>query len=304
MINRRQFLRQFSHISAGIALAPTYWPILGSDETVKITILHTNDTHSRIDPFPRDAGKLAGKGGVAARSAFINRIRSEEKHLILLDSGDIWQGTPYFNAYEGRLEFKLMSQMRYDAATLGNHDFDLGLDGLKKQRSHAKFPFVCTNYDFSDTQLAGLSRKYEIIEKEGVRIGILGLGIELDGLVPYANFRGLQILNPLTEANNWAKKLKREKNCDWVIVLSHLGYEYASDKVSDRKIARDSEHIDLILGGHTHTFLDGIQTVANKKGKAVAINQVGFGGAMVGRIDLWFDKKRKKTYPICQNCWV
>lgn len=304
MTHRREFLRQFSQISAGLALAPGYWPILRTGETEKITILHTNDMHSRIDPFPKGAGKLAGKGGAAARSAFIERVRSEEKHVILLDSGDIWQGTPYFNAYEGRLEFELMSQMRYDAATLGNHDFDLGLDGLKKQRAYARFPFICTNYDFSDTQLAGLCQKYEIITKGRIRIGIIGLGIDLAGLVPHENFRGLQIFDPVIEANRWAKKLKREKNCDWVIALSHLGYEYASDKISDRKLARKSEDIDLILGGHTHTFLDGIQTIVNKKGKAVAINQVGFGGAMVGRIDLWFNKKRKKTHPVCQNCWV
>ncbi len=303
-MNRRHFIKNLSAVSAATAFVPGYWPFTTDDQTVKITILHTNDTHSRIDPFPADAGKLAGKGGAAARSAYINAVRSREKHTLLLDAGDIWQGTPYFNTYKGRLEFDLMSKMKYDAATLGNHDFDLGLDGLQNQWDRAHFPFICTNYDFSETAMADMTNKYHVIEKGGIRFGILGLGIQLDGLVPPELHSGVKYLDPVEAANSMAKKLKREMNCDWIIVLSHLGYQYASDKISDRKLAKQSENVDLIIGGHTHTFLEGIQTVQNKSGKKVAINQVGFGGAMIGHIDLWFDRDRKKTFPDCQNCWV
>jgi len=304
MMNRRNFIKNLSTASAAYAFFPGFSSLAPYGERVKITILHTNDTHSRIDPFPADAGKLAGKGGAAARSAYINSVRSREKHTLLLDAGDIWQGTPYFNTYKGRLEFDLMSKMKYDAATLGNHDFDLGLEGLQNQWKRAHFPFICTNYDFSDTPLAGMTKKYHIVEKGGIRFGLLGLGIQLEGLVPPDLYGDVKYLDPVIAANSMAKKLKREMDCDWIIALSHLGYHYASDKISDRRLAQQSENIDLIIGGHTHTFLEKIQTVLNKNGKKVAINQVGFGGAMIGHIDLWFDRDRKKTYPDCQNCWV
>jgi len=304
ILKRRKFLNHLGAISAGYAFGGGYFPRNLAEDTIKITVLHTNDTHSRIDPFPDHAGKLAGKGGAAARSAYINKVRSKENHVLLLDAGDIWQGTPYFNEYQGQLEFDLMSKMKYDAATLGNHDFDLGIDGLIKQWQHAHFPFVCSNYDFSDTALTGLTQDYFVIEKSGIRIGVVGLGIQLEGLVPAKLFSGLKYLDPIETANKMAKKLKRDMNCDFIIALSHLGYQYKSKKVSDRKLARHSENLDLIIGGHTHTFLNGIQTVKNKNGEKVAINQVGYGGAMIGHIELWFDAKKKKRSKVCQNCWV
>jgi len=303
-MDRRYFLKKAGAASASLAIGAGLWPFQPDAKSVKITLLHTNDTHSRIDPFPADAGNLAGKGGAAARANYIRSVRSREKHTLLLDAGDIWQGTPYFNTYKGRLEFELMSKMKYDAATLGNHDFDLGIEGLLKQWKFAQFPFVCTNYDFSDTGLRGLLKKYLVLERGGIRFGILGLGIQLKGLVPDDLYKGVRYLDPLAEANKMAKKLKRKLNCDFIIALSHLGYRYQSDKISDRKLAKDSEYIDLILGGHTHTFLEGVQTVTNRKGYKVAINQVGFGGAMIGHIDLWFDALGKKRMPNCQNCWV
>jgi 5'-nucleotidase len=303
-MKRRKFLNHLGAISTGLVCGGSFLPKSFTEDTVKVTILHTNDTHSRIDPFPDYAGKLAGKGGAAARSAYIKAVRSNEEHVLLLDAGDIWQGTPYFNTYKGRLEFELMSKMKYDAATLGNHDFDLGIEGLKAQWDVADFPFICTNYDFSDTALEGLTQNYIIIKKSKIKIGILGVGIQLDGLVPDSLFSGLRYLDPVQQANHMARKLKRDMDCDFVITLSHLGYQYTSDKISDRKLARHSEYIDLIIGGHTHTFLDGIQVVKNKKGEDVAINQVGHGGAMIGHIDLWFDGNKKKRSKDCQNCWV
>ena len=275
------------------------------EEVVKITILHTNDVHSRIEPFPEGAGRLSGKGGAARRAAYINKVRAYEPNVLLLDAGDIWQGTPYFNVFEGRLEFELMSKMKYDAATLGNHDFDLGLDGLIEQWGKADFPFICSNYDFDKTPLQGKTQPYQIFTFNEVRIGVIGLGIELKGLVPDKLFGGTRYLDPVDRANYWSKYLKKEKDCDFVIALSHLGLSYENlSIISDEKLVPQTKYLDLVLGGHTHSFLPEPILVDNAKGNAVAINQVGYGGAMMGRIDLFFDKKSKKRSTSCQNCWL
>ena len=217
-------------------------------ELEKLTILHTNDVHSRIEPFPMDGGRYQGLGGAARRAALIRQIRAKEKQVLLLDSGDIFQGTPYFNFYGGELEFKLMSAMKYDAATIGNHDFDGGIEGLHRQLKYADFPFVSSNYDFSDTIMNGKTKEYQVFKKGWLTIGVFGLGIELKGLVPKSLYRETRYLDPLTQANKTARHLKKEEKCDFVICLSHLGNRYKDSQVSDWIIAENSEDIDLILG--------------------------------------------------------
>lgn len=295
MMNRRQFIQKVGITS--VLLSTSFLDVfaLGKSEKVKITILHTNDMHSRILPFPKGT-KYEGLGGMAKRASLIKKIRSEEKNVLLLDSGDIFQGTPFFNEFGGELELKLMSEMGYDASTLGNHDFDAGIDGLIKQLPNAKFPFLNVNYSFENTALDGKIDQYKIIEKENVRIGIFGVGVALEGLVPDKLCKGIVYNPPIEIANAIAKKLKEEMNCHFVICLSHLGYEYASDKVSDITLAKNSENIDLILGGHTHTFLDEPVTINNLNNQGVTINQVGWAGIQLGRLDIYFDKeKNKKT---------
>ena len=293
--NRRKFITQMGLAGGALALSSIPADLIASSGLTKITILHTNDTHSRIDPFPVSDPKFGGMGGVARRMQLINKIRSEEKNVLLFDSGDIFQGTPYFNYYGGELEIKLMSVMKYDAATMGNHDFDAGIDGFNKQLSHATFPFLCSNYDFSKTVLAGKTQSYKIIEKENIRIGIFGLGIELQGLVDEKCFEKTIHKNPLDTANLIAKNLKENEKCDIIICLSHLGYRYeGSKKVSDVVLAEQTVNIDLILGGHTHTFLDEPVAYKNLKGNKVLVAQSGFGGIRLGRIDFLIEKKSGK----------
>ncbi len=290
-MNRRGFIEKSLVTSAVLGAGSFPFQALAGD-TMKLTILHTNDTHSRVEPFPSDS-KYPNMGGVAKRSALIKKIRSEEKNVLLLDAGDIFQGTPYFNYYGGMLEMELMSKLGYDAATIGNHDFDGGLDGLNKQLPYATFPLLSSNYDFTGTALEGKTKPFAIFEKEKIKTGVFGLGIELEGLVPPKLYGKTKYLDPIKAANAVAKQLKREHDCDFVICLSHLGYKYDTSKVSDIVLAENSEHIDLILGGHTHTFFDAPVIKRNKKNQPVAINQVGWGGVMLGRIDVVFDQTKK-----------
>jgi 5'-nucleotidase len=252
----------------------------------KLVILHTNDTHSQIDPFPANHSKYPNKGGVARRAQLIDDIRAQEEHVLLLDSGDIFQGTPYFNLFHGELEMKLMSAMNYDAATMGNHDFDIGLDGFLKAKQFAKFPFLCANYDFSRTVLKDQTQAYKIFHKAGLKIGVFGLGIQLEGLVSADNYGATIYLNPIETANHTAQELHL-KGCDFIICLSHLGYSYPDEKKpSDIRLASESEHIDLILGGHTHTFMEAPSVHRNKGNKDTLIHQVGFAGLFLGKIEV------------------
>lgn len=272
--------------------------------TYKLTILHTNDVHSRIDPFPMDGGRFQGLGGASRRAALIKKIRNEEEHVLLLDAGDIFQGTPYFNYFSGELEFKLMSEMGYDAATIGNHDFDAGIDGLYKQLPHSNFPLVICNYDFKDTVMAGKVHPYRIFHKGPIKIGVTGVGIELDGLVPKNLYKETVYNEPISKVNEIARLLKQDEKCDLVICLSHLGFRYRSEKVSDIVLAENSENIDLIIGGHTHTFLDQPEVLKNRQGKPVMVNQVGWAGIALGRLDIFFEKNKKQKCVNCKNHWV
>lgn len=298
MLNRRKFLQQ-SALGAGSMLAANMLPnqlmAAAHSNSVKLTILHTNDVHSRLDPFPMDGSKTAGLGGVAARAELIKKIRSEEEHVILLDAGDIFQGTPYFNLYKGEPEMKAMTMMGYDAATMGNHDFDAGLENFATQLQHAQFPILLCNYNFSNTAMESKSIPYKIFDKGPLKIGVTGVGIEMKGLVPDHLFGTTQYLDPVQKASETAHYLKKNEKCDYVICLSHLGYKYSDNKVSDQVLAKQSEHIDFIIGGHTHTFMDAPETVINNRGDEVIINQVGWAGIVLGRIDIEFSKGKKKN---------
>lgn len=294
MINRRKFIKAGGIVAAAAALSIDSLDALASAEVKKLTILHTNDVHSRIEPFPMDGSRNQGLGGVARRSALIKKIRSEQKNVLLLDAGDIFQGTPYFNLYGGELEIKLMSEMGYDAATMGNHDFDNGVEGFYKQLPHANFPILVSNYDFSDTIMNKSTQSYKIFNKGGLKIGVFGIGIELAGLVGEKNYAGTIYQDPVKKANEVASLLKNDLKCDLIICLSHLGYKYSDNKVSDQTLAKNNDHIDLIIGGHTHTFLQQPQDVKNRAGNITTINQVGFAGINLGRIDYYFEAYRGK----------
>ena len=286
MSNRRSFIRQSGLGILGLSLAPQLSFAKRGD--VKITILHTNDMHSHIQPFT--SGRNKGLGGMAQRAGLINSIREKEDHVLLLDAGDIFQGTPYFNFYGGELEFKLMSKMKYDAVTLGNHDFDNGLEGFAKQLPHANFPFLIANYDFSDTILKDKFKAYKVFNKGGIKVGVFGIGIELDGLVPKKLFGNTVYLDPIKKANHYASLLRNKENCDLVICLSHLGFKYENEKVSDMLLATQSHDIDLIIGGHTHTFLKKPVRMLNLDKKEVIINQVGWAGINLGKVDFHFSQ--------------
>lgn len=292
MLSRRNFLKTTS-IGSGLLLAGSF-PLdaLASEKETRLTILHTNDVHSRLDPFPMDGSRFQGLGGVAARAALIGKIRKESEHVLLLDAGDIFQGTPYFNIYKGEPEIKAMSMMGYDAVTMGNHDFDAGVEGFARQLPHATFQVLTANYDFSDTVLEGKTQPYTIFKKGGLKIGVFGLGIELSGLVPPDAFGKTQYRDPLPVAQALSEQLKKKKGCDMVICLSHLGYRYDSNKISDCVLAKETEHIDLIIGGHTHTFLDQPTLIKNKSGKDVIVNQMGWAGVRLGKLDFVFDSKK------------
>ncbi len=296
-LTRKEFIKKTA-LATGLAsvgsLPLDSFATLTTNDIV-LTVLHTNDVHSRLDPFPMDGSKYQGMGGVVHREKIIRSIRANNKHVLLLDCGDIFQGTPYFNMYKGEPEMKIMSMLKYDAGTLGNHDFDNGIDGLYEQLAHADFPIVNCNYDFSNTILADKIPPYTIVRKGKLKIGILGVGIELKGLVPDTLCNGIVYNNPIPIANKLAYYLKYKKKCDYVICLSHLGYEYKEEKLSDKTFAPLTENIDMILGGHTHTFMEKPETVKNKKQEDVIIHQVGWAGIMLGKIDIFFNNKTAIT---------
>ena len=294
-MKRRKFIKQSS---AGLALASLGSVALQACETSQkhITILHTNDTHSQIEPFAVDHHKYSNKGGVARRASLIEKIRKQNSNTLLLDAGDIFQGTPYFNYFGGEIEFKLMSLLKYDAATLGNHDFDNSIEGFYKQLPNANFDFVCANYDFKNTVLDTQVKPYKIFFKGGIKIGVFGLGIELQGLVSPSLYKETKYLNPIEITQDISKELKEDQNCDLIICLSHLGYRYRNpQRISDVKLASATRNIDLIIGGHTHTFLSEPTLVKNLDDKKVLINQVGAYGVNLGRVDFYFDEKNQKT---------
>ncbi len=284
---RRQFIQTLAAGAAGAYLAPL--KALAADE-VRLVILHTNDTHSRIDPFPMDGGRNAGMGGIARRATLIKQIREEEPNVLLLDSGDIFQGTPYFNFFEGEIEFKAMTAMGYDASTLGNHDFDNGINGLVRMLPHAAFPFVSANYAIAPgSPLAGRVMPHLIKQVGPIKVGIFGLGIDFDRLVIAGLHEGVSYSDPILVARQQEEAL-RQQGCHLVICLSHLGYRYREDRPSDTALAAEVPGIDLILGGHTHTFLDAPDVHTHSDGRFTIVNQVGWAGIRLGRIEMVFTR--------------
>ena len=288
MKSRREFIKRATFGTAALSILPSK-AFSNSKELKQLTVLHTNDMHSHIHPFT--SGRNKGVGGMAQRATIIKQIREEGNQVLLLDAGDIFQGTPYFNVYGGELEFKLMSEMKYDASTIGNHDFDNGLDGLVKQLPHASFPFIVSNYDFSDTEMEGNYLKYKVFNKGGIKVGVFGIGIELEGLVSKNMYGNTFYQNPIEKSNYYADLLKNSLECDLVICLSHLGFKYNTKKMSDKLLASQTKNIDLIIGGHTHTFLNKPVIVENLESENVQIAQVGYAGINIGRIDYFFNRK-------------
>ncbi|MCE5330921.1 MAG: metallophosphoesterase [Bacteroidales bacterium] len=260
-------------------------------EKVRLVILHTNDTHSQVEPTEKSTLKTADMGGYARRMGVIQKIRSEEKNVLLLDAGDFSQGTPYFNFYNGRIEIDAINRMKYDAGTLGNHEFDNGIDTLSVILAKAKFPFISSNYDVSKTPIEKFIRPYLILKKAGLKIGIMALNIEPKSLIIESNYRGLIYNNPVEKAKEMSAFLKNNKKCNFVICLSHLGSDSTSVAVNDFDIAHETKYIDIIIGGHSHTLLENTKT-NNAAGKPVVIAQMGKSGLYLGRIDLELEKKK------------
>lgn len=294
---RRKFLKNSVYGSLALGSALNNYSC-DSENFKKITILHTNDIHSHIEPFSKDHSEFPNRGGFERRSTILNSIRSKNPNTLLLDAGDIFQGTPYFNFYNGELEFKLMSLLKYDAVTIGNHDFDNGITGLNEQMPNASFDFLISNYDFKNTVLDGKTSDYKIYTKSGIKIGVFGLGIELEGLVTKELYRETKYLDPIDIAQDVAKKLKNEEKCDLIICLSHLGYKYDNlpNRVCDYNLAKKTKDIDLIIGGHTHTFMNEPIILKNQISKDVLVNQVGCFGLFLGQIDFYFDQNNQKYF--------
>lgn len=292
--SRRSFAKTALLGGAVLATGLPLWAYSRNEDVSHLCILHTNDTHSRIDPYPANDPNYPGMGGYARRAALVHRIRKEVENTLLLDAGDIFQGTPYYNVYGGEPELKLMTKMGYDAATMGNHEFDNGLDGFLEVLPHAGFPFITSNYDFSSTILHGKTKPYHVLHKGNLKIGIYGLGIELEGLVGKSLYGNTLYLDALKIASRIERLLKEDQGCDLIICLSHLGYEYNTSKVSDRVIAQNTKYTDIILGGHTHTLLDPPAEVENRAGRVVYIGQTGYAGVRLGRMDLFFNHEKKE----------
>ena len=296
-MKRRNFIKNSIYSSLLLSGSALNFNSCMDTKQKKITILHTNDVHSHIEPFNDNHAKFPNKGGVSRRSTIIESIRSSNPNTLLLDAGDIFQGTPYFNYYGGEIEFKLMSMLNYDAATIGNHDFDNGIEGLYAQLPNAKFQFISSNYDFKNTIMDSHAKPYMIFNKSDIKIGVFGLGIELKGLVNNNLYKETKYLDPIEMTQEMTKILKEKEKCDLIICLSHLGHYYKnnSKKISDVTLAKSTKNIDLIIGGHTHTFLDRPEIVTNIDQEKVIINQVGCFGLYLGQIDFYFDAMNNKT---------
>ncbi|MDD4489153.1 MAG: metallophosphoesterase [Paludibacter sp.] len=263
--------------------------LLFSQQNNKLVILHTNDTHSQLEPTAPDAVRSPDMGGYARRLGVINQIREQEPNVLLVDAGDFSQGTPYYNFFKGRVEVQGINRMAYDAVTLGNHEFDNGMDTLAAILKLAEFPLVSSNYDVSKSVIAEYVKPYLVVEKGGIRIGIIGLGAELKGLVMEEQYKGAKYLDPVETVKKYERLLKKQKKCNVIVCLSHLGSDSTSTKINDFQVAKQSKYVDVFIGGHSHTLLENVKT-NNAKGKSVLITQMGKSGLFLGRINLYLTK--------------
>ncbi len=264
--------------------------VFGQSEK-ELYIFHTNDTHSRIEPFALNYQDtlLAGKAGAVRRAAFIEECRKEHPDLLFFDCGDFSQGTPYYNMFKGEVEVKLMNEMGYDAGTIGNHEFDFGLDNMARLFRMANFPIVCANYDVRGTVLEGIVKEYVVLRRGGVKIGVFGLGAQLEGLVASENYGGIKYENPITAAQRVVATLRGKERCDVVICLSHLGWR--NGMYCDIELIKHTAGIDVVLGGHSHSYFEKPMFYQNTEGKSVPLQQMGKNGAFVGRMVLKLHKK-------------
>lgn len=293
-MNRRGFIRNGLAGIAGLSLGAAPFNLLAGSDFTTISIMHTNDLHCHIEPLSGGSGNVAGHGGLARISEMVKRVKAENPNTLLFDAGDIFQGTPYYNYFKGGLMLQLMSAVGYDAATMGNHEFDDGLEGIAESLHAAKFPFICSNYDFSNTMLADKFPRWKIFKRDGIKIGVYGLGIELKGLVANKNFGNTIYSDPLKTALEMEPFLKFEHKCDLVVCLSHLGLRYRGNKISDMVLAAETSLTDLVIGGHTHSFLEKPIIEKNKAGNQVVVNQAASYGRVLGKIDFVFERTKKK----------
>ena len=300
MTNRRVFIRKIMDLGVISLINPSL--LMANSNKEHLCILHTNDVHSHIEPFPQNHAKYPGMGGVAKRADLIARIRNKSQHTLLFDAGDMFQGTPYFNYYAGELEFKLMNAMKYDAATIGNHDFDNGIENLAKQTKNANFKLLCANYDFQNTAMKNLTKPFHVFTKGRFKVGVFGLGVELKGLVNKRMFGDTIYQDPISKGKEQISVLKNKYYCNLIICLSHLGLKYNSDKISDYILAKECPEIDIIIGGHTHTFLEKPIEFSHYGNKKTYISQVGWAGLKLGKIDVYLDDKINK--PIINHTYL
>jgi 5'-nucleotidase len=287
----RQIINKQMMKLIGLSLIILHLSSIGAAAQKQITILHTNDTHSTILPLNRNLADtmLADRGGYLRRMVLVNQERQVDPDLLLIDSGDFSQGSAYYSMFYGDVEIGLMNQMGYDAATIGNHEFDFGLDNMIRLFKMAKFPIVCSNYDFADTELANIVKPYIVLKRKGVKIGIFALCPPLEGLVFTKNYGPLRFLDPMEVTNKMVDVLKRQKKCDYIICISHLGWERS--EYPDNKVIAETTGIDLVLGGHTHSYFEQLEYVNNKEGRPVPVDQNGKHAAFVGKLLLTFNKK-------------
>jgi 5'-nucleotidase len=289
-MKRRDFLRKSLVIGAATQF-PHLWikNLQAQANQFRITILQTNDTHSRIDPFPMDGSRNQGLGGIARRATLVNQIRRQNPDNLLLDGGDVLQGTPYFNIYKGKIEYQTMSLCGYDAGTLGNHEFDNGAESLAEALDQAKFPIVNCNFDLGETALRPHLQTFIIRQMGPIKVGITGVGIDFTDLVAPKNHKGISYSEPYRPLQSVVNYLRKDVGCSLVIVLSHLGYKYDELRPSDLTIAERVNGIDWIVGGHTHTFMKEPDVIPGKGGHFTRILQVGWAGIILGKTDLIFE---------------
>lgn len=256
-----------------------------AQQTKTLTLLQTSDTHSRIEPIDAHAdNKYAGMGGFVRRATMLDQFRKDNSNVLVFDCGDFSQGTPYYNLFKGEVEMKMLNLMRYDAATIGNHEFDFGLENMARLFKMADFPIVCANYGMEGTVLEGLVKPYIILERDGLKIGVFGLGAKMEGLVQADKCEGVVFKDPVLVANEVAAKLKEVEGCDVVVCLSHLGIK------EDEMLVHQTRNIDVVLGGHSHTFMQEPVVFPNIDGKGIPVSHTGKNGIYVGKIDLTFER--------------